>query len=259
MGDELAVSEVDRESIISKLVLRGDMSQLRPTEKVAYYVDFCKALGLNPITRPFEYIQMKGKDVLYATKRATDQLRKRDNIAVVDTQTTQMADVYIVKTKVRNSQGRTDVSIGAVDISGLNGEDLANALMKAETKAKRRATLSICGLGMLDETEISDIADAHIVSDVELDEGKQAINKLIEDNQGLLDDDFIVAQTIDMDEAYKLRDIDSLRLVYSEIKEVSKKDRNKETKQNTKDVVASMQTPAEDAIEKMTEPELDIF
>ena len=32
--------------------------------------------------------------------------------------------------------------------------------MKAETKAKRRATLSICGLGMLDETEIETIPDA---------------------------------------------------------------------------------------------------
>jgi hypothetical protein len=46
---------------------------------------------------------------------------------------------------------------GAVNINGLRGEALANALMKAETKAKRRATLSLCGLGMLDETEVSDI------------------------------------------------------------------------------------------------------
>jgi hypothetical protein len=42
-------------------------------------------------------------------------------------------------------------------VKGLSGEALANALMKAETKAKRRATLSICGLGMLDETEVEDV------------------------------------------------------------------------------------------------------
>ena len=29
--------------------------------------------------------------------------------------------------------------------------------MKAETKAKRRVTLSICGLGMLDETEVETV------------------------------------------------------------------------------------------------------
>ena len=32
-------------------------------------------------------------------------------------------------------------------------------MMKAETKAKRRVTLSVCGLGLLDETEIADIPD----------------------------------------------------------------------------------------------------
>jgi hypothetical protein len=32
--------------------------------------------------------------------------------------------------------------------------------MKAETKAKRRVTLSICGLGLLDETEIETIPGA---------------------------------------------------------------------------------------------------
>jgi hypothetical protein len=49
---------------------------------------------------------------------------------------------------------------GAVSLVGLRGEALANAIMKAETKAKRRATLSICGLGFLDETEIETIPDA---------------------------------------------------------------------------------------------------
>jgi hypothetical protein len=41
-----------------------------------------------------------------------------------------------------------------VSIKGLSGEALANATMKAETKAKRRLTLSLVGLGFLDESEI---------------------------------------------------------------------------------------------------------
>jgi len=40
------------------------------------------------------------------------------------------------------------------------GEALANALMKASTKAKRRLTLSLCGLGFLDETEVGTIPGA---------------------------------------------------------------------------------------------------
>ena len=36
--------------------------------------------------------------------------------------------------------------------------------MKTITKAKRRVTLSICGLGMLDETEVADNVAAPVVS-----------------------------------------------------------------------------------------------
>ena len=43
-------------------------------------------------------------------------------------------------------------------IDKVQGENRANAMMKAETKAKRRVTLSVCGLGMLDETEAEPLA-----------------------------------------------------------------------------------------------------
>jgi hypothetical protein len=68
-----------------------------------------------------------------------------------------MEGVYIIICKVMNGAGRTDIARGAVTLQGLKGEALANAIMKTETKAKRRATLSICGLGFLDETEIEDM------------------------------------------------------------------------------------------------------
>ena len=44
--------------------------------------------------------------------------------------------VFIVTCKVRDGKGRTDVTKGAVSITGLKGDALANAMMKAETKAK---------------------------------------------------------------------------------------------------------------------------
>jgi len=47
-----------------------------------------------------------------------------------------------------------------VNIENLKGEARSNAMMKAETKAKRRVTLSICGLGMLDESETDSIPGA---------------------------------------------------------------------------------------------------
>ena len=44
--------------------------------------------------------------------------------------------------------------MGVVSIDKLSGEFRANAILKAITKAKRRVTLSVCGLGFLDETEV---------------------------------------------------------------------------------------------------------
>ena len=66
-------------------------------------------------------------------------------------------DCYIVTARATLPNGRQDENIGAVPIAGLKGESRANAMMKAETKAKRRVTLAICGLGMLDETEVQSI------------------------------------------------------------------------------------------------------
>jgi hypothetical protein len=58
-----------------------------------------------------------------------------------------------------------------VAIGTLRGDALANAIMKCETKAKRRLTLSLCGLGMLDESEIETVTDAHTV-DVDPETGE---------------------------------------------------------------------------------------
>jgi hypothetical protein len=146
--------------IMENVLIRGDIAKLTVNERGQYYFQLCESLGLNALTQPFEYIQLNGKLKLYAKKDCTDQLRSVHGISVNDLAESEREGVFIVKAKVSNAKGRTDVSTGAVNIAGLKGEALANALMKAETKAKRRATLSICGLGMLDETEIEDIPAA---------------------------------------------------------------------------------------------------
>ena len=61
--------------------------------------------------------------------------------------------------------------MGVVSIAGLKGEALANAMMKAETKAKRRATLSICGLGWMDEVEALDRQAVEVAPRAALAEG----------------------------------------------------------------------------------------
>src|SRR5262249_11704266 len=111
-----------------------------------------------------EYINLNGKLRLYCTRDATDQLRKRDGISIQIVNREIVDDVYIVTARATDRHGRTDESIGAVPIGQLKGEARSNALMKAESKSKRRVTLSICGLGMLDATEVDSVPNAHRVT-----------------------------------------------------------------------------------------------
>jgi hypothetical protein len=143
--------------IMDSVITKGDLSKLTPDERVRYYAEVCESIGLNPLTKPFEYIMLNNKLTLYALRNCTDQLRTIHGVSVDELAETEHDGVFIVTAKVRNRDGRTDIAKGAVAIANLKGEVLANAMMKAETKAKRRATLSLCGLGFLDETEVADI------------------------------------------------------------------------------------------------------
>jgi hypothetical protein len=161
MTTELATTT--NAEIVERVVLSGDLSKLSPAERVSYYRQVCDSLALNPLTRPFDYIVLNGKLTLYARKDATEQLRKRDGVSVVISSRELVDGIYVVTARATTADGRTDESIGAVSVEGLKGEARANAFMKAETKSKRRVTLSIVGLGWLDETEVSSIPDARPV------------------------------------------------------------------------------------------------
>jgi hypothetical protein len=162
MGDVIK-SDEDK-SIISNIVLKGDLSGLKPEEKVRYYNIFCESLGLNPVTKPFDIITLNNKQVLYAKKECTEQLRKINGVSIVELKKMFDNGLYIVEAKAQDKTGKIDISTGAVSIINLKGDNLANAIMKAETKAKRRVTLSICGLGILDETELETIPEFKDVS-----------------------------------------------------------------------------------------------
>lgn len=154
--------EGDGSSTLESVVLNGDLSKLSPSDRVIYYKKVCESLGLNPLTKPFDYLVLKGRTMLYARKDATEQLRKIHGVSIEITGRELSDGVYVVTARAKDNSGRVDESIGAVNVGSLKGEDKANAMMKAETKAKRRVTLSIAGLGILDETEISSIPGAKI-------------------------------------------------------------------------------------------------
>jgi len=150
--------------VLESVLIKGDLALLSEQERVNYYMRVCDSLGLNPLTRPFEYIRFQGKLILYARKDCTDQLRRLHTISIKLLSQSIANDIITVHAQATlyddNARERTDEDVGTLACpANLKGEGLAIATMKAVTKAKRRVTLSICGLGMLDETEIESMVE----------------------------------------------------------------------------------------------------
>jgi hypothetical protein len=142
---------------MEQVLIRGDLGSLTHAERARYYIRVCQSVGLNPLTKPFDYIMLNGKLTLYALKGATDQLRGIHSISASIVSQTEANGLLTVHVRVEDMNGRKDEDLGVVTLPKEGGDARANAIMKAITKAKRRATLSLCGLGMLDETELETI------------------------------------------------------------------------------------------------------
>ena len=140
--------------IITSLVINGDISRLSAAQKVSYYKQFCDKLGLDPMSQPFRILRLHGREILYCDRGGAQQLNKLHRLSHRIKARETVNNCYVVTAQASTLDGRTTESIGAVNIGNLKGESLCNAMMKAETKAKRRATLDLLGLGLLDETEV---------------------------------------------------------------------------------------------------------
>ena len=177
---EMMLPQVSPE-ILEQAMEVGDIAKMSPQVRVAYYIATCLSVGLNPYTRPFDLIEGDdGKVRQYPNKSAAEQIRKRDQISLPVVSRVKDGDLYIVTVRATTPSGREEEAQGIVALvkpigqwktaqSGkryfdpakdkegqdiyqpLRGTELANALMKAETKAKRRATFGIAGLGFDEE------------------------------------------------------------------------------------------------------------
>lgn len=146
--------------IQDSIVLRGDLSGLNEGQKRDYYLYRCRQVGLDPAAKPFDLLTLNGKQILYANAGATQQLCAIHKLSTQITHRERIDGIYVVSVRCTGADGRVSENQGAVDVSSLSGERLANALLKATTKAIRRAVLSHAGLGMLDETEVETIPEA---------------------------------------------------------------------------------------------------
>lgn len=166
---------------LERILIHGDLSPMNEEQRLQYVKAVCKAVGVSILFRPFDYIKLNGKVVLYANRACTEQLRIIHNISLKITVRERIDGLYCVTAQAISGKGKTDESIGAVNIKGLSGEALANAMMKAETKAKRRVTLSIAGLGILDEIEAKQLAEQEqkIATEVGIEETTEKLAQTV--------------------------------------------------------------------------------
>lgn len=160
---------------VERVLLDGNLAQLTPDQRVAYYNNVCESLGLNPLTKPFEYITLNSKLTLYAKRDCCEQLRKIHGVSIEIVKREILDTIYVVTARATDRAGRSDESTGAVNIENLKGEARANALMKGETKAKRRVTLSICGLGMISDVEAETLTTKGVLDDMNARAAEAAI------------------------------------------------------------------------------------
>jgi hypothetical protein len=158
--EELEVSDEMAQMLARMEAQKSDPRAMTADERAGYVSTLCKALHLNPLTRPAQFINLSGREVLYLTRTATDQLAAMHNLNRKTIDGPRVVDVCGTKVglctvEVSLPNGRSETATAT-----LPAADFVNLYMKLETKAKRRGTLSILGLGVLGEDEIETIPDA---------------------------------------------------------------------------------------------------
>lgn len=151
----------------------GDLSRLTGEQKAALYLDTCASLGINPRTRPFDWIEFydpetKGKKLtLYPNKACADQLAFQHQIRVRTVEEKIVGSLFKVTVEGTMPNGRSETAVSYLDLTDrdgnqLRGQKLGNAFMKGHTKAKRRLVFAM--LGMMAPPEADELQQVRIVT-----------------------------------------------------------------------------------------------
>ena len=149
------------DEILADVVAAGkDTTALSREHRSALLVGLARKLGLNPLSGAVMFLRTQGRETLYVTKSGTDQIAarerlRRETIRGPEVVAVEGRKLVLCQVRATHPDGRSEVSTATLALG-----DPVNDLMKCETKAKRRATLSVCGLGLLAEDEIETIPGA---------------------------------------------------------------------------------------------------
>jgi hypothetical protein len=154
--------QLDQETMtkmVESYVTTGDVSRLSPADRTKLYFGLCEATGLNAATNPILSLKLNGKEIFYFGRGATDQMAAKHRLNREIVEGPELRDIggkkiVYAKCRATHPNGRVETAVATLLFA-----DASSDYMKCETKAKRRATLAILGLGMLDELEIDAIQE----------------------------------------------------------------------------------------------------
>ena len=144
------------------ILARGNIASLSEEDRTKYILALCDALCLDPRFKPIDLISGQGGTVTpYLNRGATDSLARREGIqrtTVVPPKEVEINGVKCVLCVAR----ATDVKTGRYEerVATAVNKDAGNAFMRVETKAIRRATIALLGIGLIDESELDGIRGA---------------------------------------------------------------------------------------------------
>ncbi len=153
--------------------LMVNLSALNEQEQNTWAIQVCEKYKMDPLMAPISFISFqKVGTIPYINRAGSEQLIFNHKMKVSVSDPSFVNGICIVKATVTMPNGVINENIGCVNIESVKGEALSNAIMKATTKAKRRAVIGAVGLGLLDESEVEDIKYTEVKSTQQVNNNK---------------------------------------------------------------------------------------
>ncbi len=172
----MTLSAEQKTALINAYLRTGELQGFSDEMLNDIYAKECRRLNLDPFDRPFDVISFKkGSLRLYLTSKGNDTLAAIHNISRVTIHQPQVRVVQ--KALLVYCQSEAILPAGrrqsASAFLPYNEVTLATDLMKIETKAERRATMKLMGIGALLEDDLSSIPNVMLpaVEPKQLDPG----------------------------------------------------------------------------------------
>lgn len=144
---------------VEQALITGELAGLTKGQLVEVQRRMAEKMGIDPSLSPVDAIQDRktGRLTLYINSKGAAELRRRHGLEVVAIDVvTQRPGLVVLRCTLRGSDGRGDMAFGAAGWEVDRPWDEAKAWLVAETRAKRRATMSAVGIfleGPSDEVE----------------------------------------------------------------------------------------------------------